>query len=194
VVDQLAEEYAGRPVVFLEYIYSAAPQSRLGRFWSAYGGGSAYFPMVIVDSGDQVSSGPVNYRKVYKGMVDASLARPARADLQAHWHRSGDRVNFTVQMTNLSGVTLSSYTNEAALHAIVYEDAHAGVTDRMVRTVAYTSIDQALAPGSTATYTLETPALSGVVWEKLHFLVLADFRPSDYLAPYDMLQAAIALP
>jgi hypothetical protein len=74
----------------------------------------------------------------------------------------------------------------------VYEDAHVGATDRIVRAAVSTGIFPELAHGATMTFTLETE-LSGVNWDKVHPLVLADYRPSSTSGAYDMLQAAFAL-
>ena len=68
-----------------------------------------------------------------------------------------------------------------------------GVTNRYARTAVYRSISN-LAPTASATYTLETSELSGVNWDKLHFVVLVDYRPAGSSGAYDMLQAATALP
>ena len=132
MVDQLAQDYAGKPAVFLEYPATGAPNSRIGKFWAAFGGGTAYFPMIIVDSGHQVQSGVVSYYNTYKAMVDQELARPPQAEVQATWQRNGNKVKFSVQVRNLSGVSLSYAENKAAVHAVVYEDAKVGVTSRYV--------------------------------------------------------------
>jgi len=191
-VDQLAQDYAGQPVVFLEYDVDNAPYSRVSRWWAAFDGGSTTLPMVMVDSGNQISSGYVDFYDEYKAMVDRALARPARAEVQAYWWRVGDKVGFYVQVTNLSDVTLSSSANSAAVHGIVYEDAHVGVTDRFVRAAVSTPIVSELGPNATGTYTMETSELIGVNWDRLHFVVLVDYRPLGSEGAYDMLQAAEA--
>ena len=51
MVDQLAEEYAGDPVVFIEYDVDNPPGNRVSRWWAAWGsGGSVYLPLIMVDS------------------------------------------------------------------------------------------------------------------------------------------------
>ena len=195
MVDQLAQEYAGQSVVFLEYdVDSTDFWTRNSRFWAAYGSGVVTLPEIIVDSGNQVTNGYEDFYTVYKGMVDTALARPAQADVTAQAQRSGDKVKFSVQVTNLSGVTLSSSSNWAAVHGVVYEDVDPGValTGRYVRAAVSTDISN-LAPGEKATFTLETSELSGVDWDKLHFLALVDYRPGGSSGAYDMLQAAYAL-
>jgi hypothetical protein len=193
VVEQLAQDYAGQPVVFLEYDVDNAPGSRYGRWWAAHGSGSVTLPLVMVDSGNQISNGYVSFYNVYKAMVDTALARPAQAEIEAYWLRTGNRVVFYIQVTNLSAVTLSSSSNSATVHAIVYENAHVRLTNRFVRAAVSTDISS-LAPGATDTFMLETSELSGVNWDKLHFIALADYRPSGSSGAYDMLQATVALP
>lgn len=125
-------------------------------------------------------------------MVDYALTRPAQAEIQAYWWRMGNKVQFYARVENLSDVTLSS-SNSATVHAIVYEDAHIKTTDRFARAAVSTSISN-LAPNATATFTLETTDLIDVNWEKLHFVVLVDYRPSGATGNYDTLQATIAQP
>ncbi len=192
-VDQLAQDYAGQPVVFVEYDVDNAPYSRYGRWWAAFGGDSATLPLVMVDSGNQIRDGYVDFYNVYKAMVDAALARPPQAEIQAHWWRTGNKVGFYVQVKNLSTVTLSSWTNSATVHAIVYEDTHVKVTNRFIRAAVETDISS-LAPNATATFKLETSDLNDVNWDNLHFVVLVDYHPSGPEGAFDMLQAAVALP
>jgi hypothetical protein len=191
VVDQLANDYGAQPVVFLEQGVDPVG-NRVWRFWDSYGGSTASYPCIMVDSGHQIRTGPVSYYDVYKGMVDAEMARPSQANIVASCWRVGNRVRVSGQMTNLSGVTLSSSLNGATINAIVYEDAHVGVTDRYVRAAPSTLITSALANGGTTTFTLETPDLTGVNWDKLHTIVLADYRPAGSSGPWDMLQATRA--
>jgi hypothetical protein len=89
---------------------------------------------------------------------------------------------------NLSGVALSS-SNGATVWGILYEDKVAN-TNRHVRAAVSTAITS-LANGATGNFTLQTADLSDVNWSNLHYIALAEYRPSG--AAYDMLQAAIAL-
>jgi hypothetical protein len=194
-VDALALEYAGQPVVFIEYdvdSQDAQVMARGQRWWDAYqAGGSVYLPLVMVDSGNQFSNGVVN-SDVYRNMIDTSLARPPQVEISAYWERTGDAAGFTIQVTNLSDVTLSS-ANKATVWGIVYEDTHVANTDHYVRAVASTAISS-LAPAATATYDLQTADLTGVDWSKLHYVALVDYRPDPSARPYDTLQAVVAQP
>jgi hypothetical protein len=194
VVDQLATEYSAQNVVFIEYDVDNAPSSRSGRWWAAHGGGSVSLPLVMADSGYQFTNGYFgDFHTVYQTMVDNALARPAQADMAATWYRTGDKIHFTVQVTNLTGVTLSS-SNSATVHAIVYEDYHEQYTDRFARAAVSNSITS-LAPGAINSFELETGDLTSVVnWDNLHFIALVDYRPAGTSGPYDMIQAVVAQP
>jgi hypothetical protein len=194
VVDQLANEYAGSPIVFLEHPVTDPPLSRFSRYLSA--SVSTIPPMVMIDSGNQVSSGIMNYYSVYKSLVDQALTRPPRGGIQATWKRSGDQVHFSVQVANQSGGGLSLLQNAATVHVMVYEETNVGVTSRYVRAAVSKSIINSLPSEASATFTLETADLTGVDWSKLHYLALVDYQPGGVavLEPYDILQAAVALP
>jgi uncharacterized repeat protein (TIGR01451 family) len=201
VVDQLADEYtvAGEPVLFLEQNVDNPLGSRRDRWWAAHGGGTVLLPLNMVDSGQYISNGYLgdSAHDTYKGMVDAELARPAQAEIVALAQRLGNSFHFEGQLTNLSGVTLSS-GNSATVHAIVYEE-HTPVdpnvdhiTGRIVRAAVSTSISS-LADGATTSFVLDTAELSSVVdWDKVHTVVLADYRPGGSSGAYDMLQATSA--
>jgi hypothetical protein len=189
-VDQLAQDYASRQVVFLEHDVDQPPPARYGRWWAAFGGGSASLPLVMVDSGNRISSGWLSFYEVYKGLVDAELARPAQAQVQATWRRVGNQVRFSVQVTNLSGGALGTAT-DATVHAMVYEDARVHSTSRYVRAAVAQAI-VSLASGATASFDLQTADLAGVDWNRLHYVAAVDYRPAGRSGAYDMLQAAVA--
>jgi len=178
-------------VVFLEYDVNADFSTRSSRWWAAYGGGYVSYPYIMVDSGNQYSSGPVNFYAIYKEMVDNSLLRSPQAAIEAYAWRDDDHVGFYVLVKNFSGVTLSA-DNTATVHGIVYEDSDAGVTSRYVRAAASAGITD-LAPLETGTFAIETGDLEGVNWEKLHFVVLVDYVPPWSAGAFDMLQAGQAV-
>jgi hypothetical protein len=61
----LAQDYAGRPVVFLEHPVDSAPPSRYGRWWAAYSsGGTVGLPLIMLDSGNQISNGWLDFYNV----------------------------------------------------------------------------------------------------------------------------------
>jgi len=188
VVDQLADEYAGDPVVFIEYDVDNPAGNRISRWWAAWGsGGSVYLPLIMVDSGDQISNGSVAFLQRYRNMVDAALQRPAAAKLEVERERVGNSLHFEIALTNASGVTLGS-ANNAALHVIVYEEAHVGDTGRWVRSATFRSISN-LAQGETASFSVEITPQGVVNWDKVHSIVLADYRPGGASGAYDMLQS-----
>jgi hypothetical protein len=180
-------------VVFLEYnINNYAPDSRFSRLMAGLGGESGALPLVMVDSGNSAKSGPGPYVSGYSIMVDNSMVRAPKAEIQALWVRQGNKAKFTVQVKNLSGVTLSS-SNEATVHVIVYLQQHVYLTSRLVVFAAHTAITS-LANGALGAYNLETDDLTSVDWDKLHYIALVDYIPNSTTGKYDMLQAAFAEP
>lgn len=191
-VDQLAYDYAAQPVVFIEHDPTSP---RVSRFWSAHGGGTVGYPLVIVDSGhrytDRSASG-TNFYNVYKGFVDAELLRQPAAEVYAQYTRVSNHFQVQVKVKNLSGVTLSS-SNGATVTVIVYEDALVNATNRYARGVVMQTFSTALANNAERTFTLNTPDLDPWDWSGLHIIAMAEYRPSGSNA-YDTLQAAIATP
>ena len=164
----------------------------MSRFWAVFTG--AYLPLVIVDSGHQLLTGnQPNFTTAFQNLVDPELLRPPGAEIEAYARQVGTQMRVYARIHNTSATTLSASANMAALHALVYEDAHVGVTGRIMRAAPWLDITSPLAPNGVLTATLESPALSGVNWTALHTVVLADYVPGPGAA-YDMLQAAMALP
>jgi hypothetical protein len=194
-VDALAAEYsnAGKQVLFLEQDVDFSKGKRQDRWWAAYTGSSTvYLPLVMVDSGHQISNGSQSdFRAAYRKLVDAELARPPQAELEAYSRQVGARMRIYARLKNIAGTTLSSAGNGATLHALVWEDKRIGVTSRFVRAAPSTAISREVAPEGEYTATLETPDLAGVSWSSIHAVVLADYRPGGGTA-YDMLQGAVA--
>jgi hypothetical protein len=195
VVEDLAQSYAGQPVLFLETdVDSDVLTGRQGRWWAAFGGGSVTLPMVMVDSGYAYSNGYENFQIVYTSMVNTSLARPTLAQLTASVQRVGDALSVNVTVTNQSGVTLGS-SNGATVWIIVYETfadapgATERLTTRYVRALASHGITPNLANGVSASYYLDVAALSGVVWDNLHVVALVDYRPGGLSGAFDTMQA-----
>ena len=196
-MDALANEYANarRPVVFLEQHVDFPIGSRINRWWAAYGsGGTVYLPLVMVDSGHRISSGSQNdFKAAYRKLVDAELARPPQGEINAYTRRVGSRMRIYARLRNAVSTALSASGNDAALHALVWEDNRVGVTNRIVRAAPWVGIYPEVAPGGEFTATLETSDLPSVNWSALHTVVVADYLPGSGPA-YDMLQGALAEP
>ncbi len=168
--------------------------NRFSRFWAAFTGQTAYLPLVIVDSGHRISTGdPGNFTTALQTLLDAELTRPPQAEIEAYARQVGTRMRVYVRLHNTSGTTLSAAANQAALHALVYEDAHVGVTGRIIRAAPWLDLVPPLAPDGVTSATLDTDALSGVAWTALHTAVVADYVPASGRA-FDMLQGAAARP
>ena len=192
MVDQISSDYAHRPVVFLENYYYDAPGDRIWRVYYAIPGSSYSFPLIILDSGNLWSMGPTDYSADYRALVETALARPPEGSIRVQRQRVNDTFEFTIQVTNNTGVTLST-ANHASVYAIVFEDSPDGisrVTDRYVREASYGSITS-LADGASDTFDLVVDLTGMTVdWDALHSVVLVDYRPSGSTGPYDMIQAA----
>jgi hypothetical protein len=174
----------------LEQDVDHAVYSRYGRWWAAYGGtGSATLPFMMVGSGYQISNGYVDFYNTYKSMIEAEKARPPQADVTATYERIGNHFDVTVYVTNQSGTELS-YSNQASVQVLVYEEARVNLTGRFVRAVSSTSISS-LANGQTDSFNLTTDDISPANWNNVHVVALVDYY-SDAIGHYDMLQAAIA--
>lgn len=160
-------------------------------------GGKLFIASAMVDSGNQVYMEPdLDPKAEYAAMVDASLARDAKAEILAFGNRTGNTVHFDVEVVNGSGVTLG-LSNSATVWAIVYEEFDTPPTGQhtnyVVRAIASASISPDLANGASGTYMLDTSALSGVNWDNIRAIVLVDYQPSgNWDDPYDMLQAVSA--
>jgi hypothetical protein len=194
-VDALETEYATRPVIFLEQLVESPIGSRLVRWYAGYSGPlDIYLPLVMVDSGHQISNGSKqDFKAAYRPLIEAELLRPPYAEIEAYTRRVGSRVRVYARMRNASGTALSAAANRAALHAVVWEDARAGVTKCIVRAAPNVGITPEVADGGETTATLETLDLAGVNWQALHTVVLADWVSPPGSA-FDMLQAALAEP
>jgi hypothetical protein len=196
-VDALASEYAsaGKPVVFLEQHVDYPMGNRIARWWAAYNSTApAYLPLVMVDSGHRISSGSQNdFKATYRALVDVELARPPQGEIEAYTRRVGSRMRVYARLRNGAGTALSAAGNKAAVHALVWEDRRVGVTGRIVRAAPWVGVSPEVAPEGEFTATLETSDLSGVNWNALHTVVVADYLPGPGPA-YDMLQSALAEP
>ncbi len=194
-MDALAKEFAGQPVLFLEQRYTSAAGERVSRFWAGFAGGQAYYPLAMVDSGQEVASGNADFQALYRQMVQTALARPAQAEVSARYRQVEGRVQAEVTVTNGSAAgdapaTLSP-ANGATVHILVYEHARVLWTGRYVRGAAWTAVEEALPPGATRTFSLETGALTVQDWSQVRVVALVDYRPGGNTGPYDMLQAAL---
>ncbi len=189
VVDQLAAEYSSRPVLFLEQDVDNVIGDREERWWAAYGtSGTVYLPLVMVDSGHQVTSGSEDFHAVYGAMVDVALQRPPGARLKVTRERVDGGIGFEVELTNQSGATLSSIAG-ATLYAMVYEDPGNGPSRRAVKAVNAIPIPE-LGNGETGTYTLHVP-LGNPSWADLPALIFVEYQPSGSPGAWDMLQAVV---
>ena len=187
----LQGEMQGRAVL-LEYDFDAG--STAGRYQcyraaDPYGG---YLPLVMTGSGFRTSSGPVNYEPIYRGMIEQELARAPEAAVAAYSRRQGDALRVYVEAENRSGAALTP-ESRAAIWVIAWENARIRLTDTWVRAAVRSPIGVSVAAGERITAVVETPALTGVSWERIESLAMVERRTAAG-GRYDMLQAAVSRP
>jgi len=185
-LSDLAVEFADDNVLFVEQDVDAPLGGRLDRWFDAYAaGGTVYLPLVMVDSGHQISTGPVDFAAVYRAMIEDSLARPATARMTVSGTRVDDLLRFVVRLTNDSGVTLSA-ANAAALTALVFEEPASIATVPRVVSAAVLPIST-LADGESREFSFE--AATDIDPERTRWVVIADYRPLGSVDAFDTLQA-----
>lgn len=186
-MDGVRHRYWALPVVLL-----AEPQQGWGLredrakdAWQAVcgrAGVSPPAPYAMVGSGHELIAGVQFSASVYREMVDRELARPAGALVHAHRHTlSTSEMTVTVQVTNLTSVTLSSQANAAVVSVWSYDPfAELGYSVHQEQPIA-----EPLAPGSSARYELRAPP------RRKAYLAVVEYRPGGDAGRWDMLQAAI---
>jgi hypothetical protein len=192
----LSDEFdrADKPVLFLEQNANKPLGNRIDRFWAAVQNQSTGgVPYVIVDSGHQVMSGWAAFVAEYRYLVNQELLRPAGAAISTQYERSGNNIDVTARVTNLSGATLSP-DNDATLNVLVFERTRVIHTNRFVRAVDDIPVRPALADGATATYNLPLDDVPVEQWGRSEVVVMLDYQPDGPNGKYDMLQAAVAGP
>lgn len=193
-VDQLSNEFsrAGKNVLFIEQDVNQPVGNRLDRWWESWDGIQLYVPMVMLDSGFWNSYGAEDYYESYSAAVNRALARPAGAEIYAGFTRTGNNVTVVARITNHSGGRLDT-SNYATVNALVYERAPILHTNRYVRAATSQAIEEPLAHGATATYTLAMDNVPVEQWRLSRVVVMLDYKPDANETAYDMLQAVEAV-
>lgn len=189
-------EYSLTSVAFIEWCGGVAgcagtPQNRKDILKES--GGGIYVPEAMIDSAHEFETGADSgIYSIYKPMVDRSQARTATVAIAATYARTNNTVTIKATVTNLSAITLS-VQNKAAVHAIVYEDYHQSKSNHTGRGSAKTDISY-LRPGRTETFMITVNLANVVDYNKLHYIVLVDYKTSGTQSNgvYDQLQAVIA--
>jgi hypothetical protein len=190
----LQQEMQGRALV-LEYPYDAfSTGTRVKRFFDSFSGcvscGIA-LPLVVVGSGFDVAEGPVEYAVRYRSMLEADLARPPGAAIQAWSRRSGNGIQVFATVTNTSGVLLPA-ASQPTVDLLVWEDARIGLTNTFMRGTQSELLSGDLAPGESRNVTFDAAWLNPSDWQRVRSAVLFDNRPQG--TKWDMLQAAVTKP
>lgn len=160
---------------------------RLGRWFAAWNQpGDIYLPLIMVDSGNQISNDSVDFVTVYGNMVDAALDRPPAARMAVSGTRDGDILHLDVRLANTSGTTMSA-ANDATLTALVYvEPTNPAAVPEVLR--AQVSPITTLADGATRNFALEV-MVNGLDPTRIRWVVIADYRPGGSSGAFDTLQA-----
>lgn len=191
MADQYAAEQA--PVVVLEHNAAYPTGVRLERWRDAFGGQTPFgVPWVMVDSGFQARGGYENFEPLYRAMIDAALARPPAAELDAWYERMGSSgLRVFVDLTNRSGMTWTE-EHRAAVNVIVYELRRVQHTSRFVRASDARPVG-VLPDGGTAAAQFALSNVPVTDWSRALVLVLLELRPNPPLTTYEALQAAHAV-
>ena len=187
-IDQLRRDYQGR-AIFLEQRPQSPMGDRYSRFWAAYPGSYAGYPIICIDSGYRIAQGtPDEYYQVQKTLVDEARQRPAQAEMSGDvaWRNGGVRARLAI--TNTSTVVLSYLGNRAQTHLLVYEQ-DAGMTGNLVRGVQSAQFLGPLPPGGSAEVTMEITGFPFDDPTAVRCAALIDYRPAAGTGPYDMLQS-----
>ncbi|HSN53273.1 MAG TPA: hypothetical protein VLT32_01320 [Candidatus Sulfomarinibacteraceae bacterium] len=183
----LRNEYAGDNVVIVEQDVDAPLGGRLDRWLEANTNpGTIYLPLVMTDSGHDISNGSEDFDAVYRQMIDRALNRSATASMTVQAERSGSVVRFDVRLTNRSGSTLSA-ANDATVTALLWE-APLDPNAVPVVTIGRTAAIPTLADGATGDLSLEV-VVGGLDQGRTRWVVIADYQPTGSSNPYDTLQA-----
>jgi hypothetical protein len=185
-LSDLAAEFADDNVLFVEQDVDAPLGGRLDRWFDAYAaGGTVYLPLTMVDSGHQISTGPVDFAAAYRAMIEDSRDRPAMARMTVSGTRVGDLIRFEVRLGNDSGVTLSA-ANGAALTALILEEPASIATVPRVVSAAVLPLSTVV-DGESRELSFEV--MTDIEPERTRWVVIADYRPPGSTGAFDALQA-----
>ncbi len=202
VVHDMVKEYAGRPVLFLEQHADRSLGNRFQRWQKKYNRkDSAALPFVMVDSGEELSAGPVTYASAFRGMLDRAMARPAPAALTGETHRVGNTFRVFLKLVYSGPNAITYQEHQPALQILVYDQAELYFAAYPLRAMVTTEVYQDLRPGATIPFILETPDLQKqlagiykgkVPWERLRVAALADYLPEGPSKAYALLGSCLA--
>jgi hypothetical protein len=192
VVQRLASEMSGPQVVFLAYKWADADDREV-RISAAHPD-DADFPIVLVSSGHKVSTGLRAPYVTYRTMIESDLTRPATGELHAWWWRDDTDVVVWATLRNTGTVPLSRWANLATFNAMVYEPIYEFPFQDPVRGMGAVALPSPVEPGATAQLQTRVVAPAVADWTRAAVVALVDYRPAGTTGPYDVVQAARALP
>jgi hypothetical protein len=179
--------FPGDRLLVVDQSVDAPLEGRLDRWLAAYHGtGDIYLPLVMVDSGNEISNGSVSFVSHYSQMIEDAMDRPTAARMAVVDDHRGDLHTFSIRLSNDSGETLSA-TNGARLTVLLFEEVADGGRLPFAAAAASTPITT-LADGETRDFVLEAYA-PDFDPDRTRWVVIADYRPEGSDGAYDTLHA-----
>ncbi len=185
----LMETFREQPVLFLEQPVDQPQGNRYQRWLKKFNRKeSVTLPFVMLDSGDQLASGPMEESNMQE-MIRKAMTRPSPARLEAETHlipsyremmqkaaspgssirldeetyRAGSIFRVFLKITNTLSETITWEKHRASLQILVYDTVPVPFAGFPVRAMVSTEIFQDLKPGVTMPVILETPDLNRVL-------------------------------
>lgn len=141
-----------KPVAMFEYNADAQVDigRRKARFWANVGTSSLTLPMVMVNSGRELTYGSHDdYKKKYGGMIGMAMAERPTAEVKSWYKRAGlDTIHVQVDVKNIGSVALDPYADKPAQVVLfLVEDIELVHMTKTARAVAYVELPDELKPG-----------------------------------------------
>jgi hypothetical protein len=210
-LDTLAQDPKYSATAILIYDVDNPPASRYSIWWQAFhsvlpGSTTAYLPMVMVDSGEMINHGEVNYYNVlsgvqitttttlldvFKNMVDTAIYGSPEVIITPTYQISGNKALFDVAINNKSNQTFSYTSNKACIYAVIYENKASNVITTNVRDLVVNNLT-GIGPKTLTTISLQSSTLSSINWNQMRFLVFFEYQPTGSTGYRSMLTSAYA--
>ncbi|MCC7019979.1 MAG: hypothetical protein IT332_09500 [Ardenticatenales bacterium] len=174
------------PVAMFEYDVDAkytgalAPMAaRKNRYWAS--GGDGNLPLVLLNSGREVTSGSQEFKKKYGQMIAAAAKEPAAAEVKAWAKRSAlDRYRVQVDVTNVGSTVLDPFGERPAMVvAFLVEDRKVVHMSNTARGVVTIDLPDELKPGQTVQVEGELAAEQGTNFNKVKVVAVVEYGDED---------------
>lgn len=174
------------PVAMFEYDVDAkytgdlAPMAaRKSRYWAS--GGDGNLPLVLVNSGRQITSGSQDFKKKYGEMIGDAMAEPAAAEVKAWFKRSDlSKVRVQVDVTNVGTTSLDPFADRPAMVvAFLVEDRKVVHMSNTARGVVTIELPDELRPGQTVQVEGVISAEPGTNFNKLKAVAVVEYGDAN---------------